>query len=76
MQTAQMNALGVRWGLVWARMAIGAAKWPCAPPPAKRRSGTLAAAVIPGVRMMKLFGSAAHAILNKLIYHYHHNLRN
>eukprot|EP00965_Chrysotila_dentata_P151518 5007574-Pleurochrysis_carterae.AAC.1 len=70
-----MNDLRVLWGMVWARMAIGAAKWLCAPL-AKRRSGTLAAAATPGVRMAKLFiGSAAYAILNKLTYHYHHNLR-
>eukprot|EP00965_Chrysotila_dentata_P125343 4144279-Pleurochrysis_carterae.AAC.1 len=52
MQTAEMNALGVLWGLVWARMAIGAVKWSCAPP-GKRRGATLAAAAIPGVRMAK-----------------------
>eukprot|EP00965_Chrysotila_dentata_P095586 3159384-Pleurochrysis_carterae.AAC.1 len=52
MRIAQMNALGVLWGMVWARMAIGAAKWPCAPP-AKQRDATLAAAAIPGVRMAK-----------------------
>eukprot|EP00965_Chrysotila_dentata_P148633 4908022-Pleurochrysis_carterae.AAC.1 len=69
-----MNALRVLWGTVWARMAIGATKWPCAPP-AKRSSGTRAAA-IPGVRMAKLFGSAAYAILNELSYYYHYNLRN
>eukprot|EP00965_Chrysotila_dentata_P027775 923188-Pleurochrysis_carterae.AAC.1 len=57
MRLTQLNDLRVLWGMVTARMAIGAAKWPCAPP-AKRRSGTLAAAAIPGVCMAKLFGSA------------------
>eukprot|EP00965_Chrysotila_dentata_P222620 6193085-Pleurochrysis_carterae.AAC.1 len=65
MQTSQMNVLRVLWGMVWACMAIGAAKWPSAPP-AKQRSGTRAAAAIPGVRMAKLFGSAAYAILHEL----------
>eukprot|EP00965_Chrysotila_dentata_P153139 5060626-Pleurochrysis_carterae.AAC.1 len=75
-----MNALGVLWGMVWARMAIGAAKsvngrapprlsdaaahWP--PPPYS----------ILGVCMAKRFGSAAYAILNELTYYYHYNLRN
>eukprot|EP00965_Chrysotila_dentata_P113120 3737265-Pleurochrysis_carterae.AAC.1 len=48
-----------------------------APPPAKRRSGTQAAAAIPDVRTMaKLFGSAAYAILNELTYYHRYNLKN
>eukprot|EP00965_Chrysotila_dentata_P016533 547754-Pleurochrysis_carterae.AAC.1 len=43
---------------------------------AKRRSATRAAAVIPAVRMAKLFGSAAYAIFNELTYYYHYNYRN
>eukprot|EP00965_Chrysotila_dentata_P149890 4949991-Pleurochrysis_carterae.AAC.1 len=43
-------------------MAIGAAKWLC-DPPAKRPIGTRAAAAITGVRMAKLFGSAANEIV-------------
>eukprot|EP00965_Chrysotila_dentata_P246844 6207401-Pleurochrysis_carterae.AAC.5 len=43
---------------------------------AKRCSAALVAAFIPGIRMAKLFGSAAYAILNELTYYYHYNLRN
>eukprot|EP00965_Chrysotila_dentata_P115598 3820679-Pleurochrysis_carterae.AAC.1 len=32
MQISQINALRVLWGMVLTHMAIGAAKWPCAPP--------------------------------------------
>eukprot|EP00965_Chrysotila_dentata_P160477 5298568-Pleurochrysis_carterae.AAC.1 len=58
-------------------LRIRAAFWPSGPL-AKRRGATLAAAAIPGVHMAKLFGSAAYgyAILNKLAYYYHHNLKN
>eukprot|EP00965_Chrysotila_dentata_P173801 5737615-Pleurochrysis_carterae.AAC.1 len=75
MQISQVNALHVLWGMVWALMAIGAAKWLCAPP-TKRQSGTRAVAAIAGARMAKVFGSAAYAIFNEPTYYYHCNLRN
>eukprot|EP00965_Chrysotila_dentata_P252579 6210761-Pleurochrysis_carterae.AAC.2 len=55
-------------------LPIRAAFW-LSGPLAKRCGATLAAAAISGVRMVKLFGSAAYAILNKLIYYYHYNIR-
>eukprot|EP00965_Chrysotila_dentata_P174689 5766581-Pleurochrysis_carterae.AAC.1 len=56
-------------------LRIRAALW-LSDPLAKRRGTTLVAAAMPGVRMAKLFGSAAHVIFNILTYHYHDNLRN
>eukprot|EP00965_Chrysotila_dentata_P070097 2315463-Pleurochrysis_carterae.AAC.1 len=43
-------------------------------PSAKQHRVTRAAAAIAGVRMAKLFGSAAYAILNDLTYYHHYNL--
>eukprot|EP00965_Chrysotila_dentata_P064868 2149820-Pleurochrysis_carterae.AAC.3 len=57
-------------------LRIRAAFWLSGPALAKRRSVTPAAAAIPGVRMAKVFGSAAYAMLNRLTYSYQHNLRN
>eukprot|EP00965_Chrysotila_dentata_P103232 3407996-Pleurochrysis_carterae.AAC.1 len=45
-------------------------------PQAKRLRASLAAAAIPAVRMAKLFGSTASAILNQLTYYYHYNYIN
>eukprot|EP00965_Chrysotila_dentata_P127855 4228259-Pleurochrysis_carterae.AAC.1 len=53
---------GAWYGRAWLSMPLTGR----APPPAKRRSGTRVAAAIPGVRMAKLFGSAAYATLNEL----------
>eukprot|EP00965_Chrysotila_dentata_P218473 6190592-Pleurochrysis_carterae.AAC.1 len=60
-----MEGLHITYQLIWPRTAIGAAIWPRSLP-AKQRSATLAGAAIPGVRMAKLFGTLAHAILNEL----------
>eukprot|EP00965_Chrysotila_dentata_P255176 6212129-Pleurochrysis_carterae.AAC.1 len=56
-------------------LRIRAAFW-LSGPLAKRRSATLADAAIPAVRMAKLFGSAAYALLNHLECYHHYNLRN
>eukprot|EP00965_Chrysotila_dentata_P154987 5121051-Pleurochrysis_carterae.AAC.1 len=47
---------GAWYGHAWLSVPLNC-RAPPPPFPAKRRSGTLAAAVIPGVRMMKLFGT-------------------
>eukprot|EP00965_Chrysotila_dentata_P199698 6179538-Pleurochrysis_carterae.AAC.3 len=73
---AQMEGLHVTYQLIWSRTAIGAAIWPRRLP-AKQRSATLAgAAILAAVRMAKLFGTRAPAILNKVGYHYHIKLVN
>eukprot|EP00965_Chrysotila_dentata_P012015 394622-Pleurochrysis_carterae.AAC.2 len=55
-------------------LSIRAAFW-LPGPQAKQRRATLAVAAIPAVGMAKKFGSAAYAILNKLAYYYHYNIR-
>eukprot|EP00965_Chrysotila_dentata_P233408 6199558-Pleurochrysis_carterae.AAC.2 len=65
-----MNTLHVLWGMVWARMATGAAQWQCAPP-VKRRSSTLARAAITCRSYRGAAVGSRDAILMLLVYYCH-----